>query len=100
MKDWETTNPLVLLKRALTGSSPARAAEFAADTADAIADFRTGTAFVPDAFYVRIDHSAGPEEAGLPVVPLVSNISVPPIEGVPVVRSRVPTGQGHVGPDT
>ncbi len=94
MKDWETANPLVLLKRGIDRFIAGPAAEFAADTADAIADFRPDCV-VPDAFMFGSIIAA--QEAGLPVVPLVSNIWFLPSKGSPSFGPGFPPAKGTLG---
>ena len=91
LKDWETANPLVLLKRGIDRFIAGPAAEFAADTADAIADFHPDCV-VADAFMFGSIIAA--QEAGLPVVPLVSNIWFLPSKGSPSFGPGFPPAKG------
>ena len=80
IKDWETTNPLALLRRARDHFIAGPAADFAADTAEAIAAFHPDVV-VPDAFLFGAMVAA--QGASLPVVPLVPNIWIAPTPGTP-----------------
>jgi MGT family glycosyltransferase len=82
IKDWETKNPLVMLRRARDRFIAGPAAEFAADTADAIDTF-TPDALVPDAFLFGSIIAA--QAASLPVALLVPNIWIMPSRGAPAI---------------
>jgi len=91
IKDWETTNPLVLLKRARDGLISGPAAEYAADTAEQIEVLRP-TAVVADAFLFGSMIAA--QAAKLPTAALVPNIWVIPTPGT------TPIGPGFPFPKT
>ena len=80
IKDWETKNPLVMLRRARDRFIAGPAAEFAADTADTIDAF-SPDAVVPDAFLFGSIIAA--QGALLPVALLVPNIWIMPSRGTP-----------------
>ena len=80
IKDWETTNPLVLLARLRDGFMAGPAGRFAADTADAIAAVQPD-ALLADAFLFGSVIAA--QAASLPVVLMVSNIWIMPARGTP-----------------
>jgi len=82
LKDWETKNPLALLKRVRDRFIAGPAADFAADTADAIASFGPD-AVVPDAFLFGSVIAA--QAASLPVGLLVPNIWIMPTAGTPPI---------------
>jgi MGT family glycosyltransferase len=95
LKDWETKNPLVMLKRLRDRFMAGPAAEFAADTADAIKSVHPDCV-VPDAFLFGSIIAA--QEAALPVAPLVSNIWMLPSRGAPSIGpgfSPAKTALGH-----
>ncbi len=91
IKDWETTNPLVLLKRARDGLIASPAAEYAADTAEQIEIFRP-KAVVTDAFLFGSMIAA--QAAKLPTVALIPNIWIIPTPGT------TPMGPGFPYPKT
>jgi len=80
IKDWETKNPLVLLQRVRDRFIAGPAAEFAADTAEAIEAFGPD-AVVPDAFLFGSIIAA--QAASLPVALMVPNIWIMPSRGTP-----------------
>jgi len=80
LKDWETKNPLVMLGRARDRFIAGPAAEYAADTAEAIVAFGPD-AVVPDAFLFGSIIAA--QGAPLPVALLVPNIWIMPSRGTP-----------------
>ncbi|MDR3649643.1 MAG: glycosyltransferase [Acidimicrobiales bacterium] len=80
LKDWETKNPLVMLGRARDRFIAGPAAEYAADTGEAIDSFRPD-AVVPDAFLFGSIIAA--QGASLPVALLVPNIWIMPSRGTP-----------------
>jgi MGT family glycosyltransferase len=82
LKDWETRNPLVMLKRVRDRFIAGPAGDFAADTADAIEAFRPDVV-VPDAFLFGSIIAA--QAASLPVALLVPNIWVMPTPGTPPI---------------
>jgi MGT family glycosyltransferase len=82
IRDWESTNPLVLLQRLRDRFIAGPAARFAADTSDAIASVRPD-ALLADAFLFGSVIAA--QAASLPVVLLVSNIWVMPARGTPPI---------------
>lgn len=80
IKDWETKNPLVMLRRARDRFIAGPAADYAADTSGAIDAFQPDLV-VPDAFlFGAIIASQG---ASLPVALLVPNIWIMPSRGTP-----------------
>jgi len=82
LKDWESANPLVMLKRVRDRFIAGPAAEFAADTAEAIEDFRPDVV-VPDAFLFGSIIAA--QAAKLPVALVVTNIWIMPTPGTPTI---------------
>ncbi len=82
LKDWETKNPLVMLRRARDRFIAGPAAEFAADTADTIDAF-TPDAVVADAFLFGSIIAA--QGSALPVALLVPNIWMMPSRGTPPI---------------
>ena len=94
LRDWETTNPLVMLRRVrdLFIAGPAEA--FAGDTADAI-DLVRPDAVVPD--YLLFGSIIAAQAAGLPVVPTVPNIWTVPTPGVPAIGPGWPLAKGRPG---
>jgi MGT family glycosyltransferase len=82
LKDWETRNPLVMLKRVRDRFIAGPAADFAADTADAIEAFRPHVV-VPDAFLFGSIIAA--QAVPLPVALLVPNIWIMPTAGTPPI---------------
>lgn len=82
LKDWETKNPLVMLKRVRDRFIAGPAADFAADTADVIASFGPDVV-VPDAFLFGSVIAA--QAASLPVALLVPNIWIMPTPGTPPI---------------
>lgn len=82
LKDWETKNPWSCCCEHVTGSSPDRHAEFAADTADTIDAF-TPDAVVADAFLFGSIIAA--QGSALPVALLVPNIWMMPSRGTPPI---------------
>jgi MGT family glycosyltransferase len=94
LKDWETKNPLVLLQRLRDRFMAGPAAEFAADTAAAIAAFGPDCV-VPDSFVFGSMIAA--QEAGLPVAALVSNIWLLPSKGAPSFGPGFPPAKTGLG---
>jgi MGT family glycosyltransferase len=94
IKDWETTNPLVLLRRFRDGFIAGPAGRFAADTADAIAEVRPD-ALLADAFLFGSVIAA--QAASLPVVLLVSNIWIMPARGTPPMGPGFPPARSALG---
>ncbi len=82
IKDWESTNPLVLLQRVRDRFIAGPAGRFAADTAEAIAAVQPD-ALLADAFLFGSVIAA--QAASLPVVLLVSNIWIMPARGTPPI---------------
>jgi MGT family glycosyltransferase len=87
MKDWEVSNPLVMIRRARDGMIAGPAGTYASDTRRAISTLR------PDA--VVADHLLagviiGAQAEGLPVATLVPNIWMIPTDGAPAVGPGFP----------
>jgi MGT family glycosyltransferase len=82
LKDWESSNPLVMLQRIRDRFMAGPAADFAADTAEAIEDFRPD-AMVADAFLFGSIIAA--QAVALPVALLVTNIWIMPTRGAPPI---------------
>ena len=82
IKDWETQNPLVLLQRVRDRLIAGPAADYAADTTDAIEEFHPDVV-VADAFLFGSVIAA--QAARLPVAVLVTNIWVMPTPGTPSI---------------
>jgi len=82
IKDWETSNPLAMLRRVLDRLMAGPAGEYAADTTDAIEAFR------PDAVlsdFLLFGSIMAAQAAALPVAALVPNIWVLPTKGTPPI---------------
>ena len=94
IKDWESTNPLVLLTRLRDRFIAGPAARFAADTADAIDSIRPD-ALLADAFLFGAVIAA--QAASLPVVLLMSNIWVMPARGTPPIGPGFPPARSPLG---
>ena len=94
IKDWESSNPLVLLQRVRDRFIAGPAARFAADTAQAIAAVRPD-ALVSDAFLFGSVIAA--QAVGLPVVLLVTNIWIMPSRGSPPVGPGFPPARTVLG---
>jgi MGT family glycosyltransferase len=82
IKDWETKNPLVMLRRGRDRFIAGPAADFAADTSETIDEFQPD-AVVPDAFLFGSIIAA--QGASLPVALLVPNIWIMPSRGTPPI---------------
>jgi len=82
LKDWEAANPLVMLKRVRDRFIAGPAAEFAADTAEAIEHFQPHVV-VPDAFLFGSIIAA--QAAAVPVALVVTNIWIMPTPGTPTI---------------
>ncbi len=82
IKDWESTNPLVLLQRVRDRFIAGPAGRFAADTAAAITAVQPD-AVLADAFLFGSIIAA--QAVSLPVVLLVSNIWIMPARGTPPI---------------
>ena len=82
LKDWETTNPLVMLRRVRDRFLAGPAAEFAADTAAAI-DLVQPDALIVD--YMLFGSIIAAQGAGVPVAALVPNIWMIPSRGTPSI---------------
>lgn len=91
IKDWETTNPLVLLKRLRDGLISGPAAEYAADTAEQIEAFQP-TAVVAD--FALFGSLVAAQAAKVPTVAVVPNIWIIPTPGT------TPIGPGFRPPKT
>lgn len=94
LKDWETKNPFVMLKRARDRFLAGPAADFAADTTDAIEAVRPD-AVVPD--YLLLGSIIAAQAAGLPVAALVPNIWMVPTRGTPSIGPGFPPAKGAFG---
>jgi len=94
LKDWETKNPLVVLQRLRDRFMVGPAAEFAADTAAAIAAFEPDCV-IPDSFVFGSMIAA--QEAGLPIAALVSNIWLLPSKGAPSFGPGFPPAKTGLG---
>jgi MGT family glycosyltransferase len=94
LHDWETTNPLVMLRRVRDRFIAGPAEAFAADTADVIE--RVGPdVVVPD--YLLFGSIIAAQAADLPVVPTVPNIWTIPTRGVPAIGPGWPLAKGRPG---
>lgn len=82
MKDWETKNPLVMLRRVRDRFIAGPVADFAADTSESIDAFKPDVV-VPDAFLFGSIVAA--QGALLPVALLVPNIWIMPSRGTPPI---------------
>ena len=94
IKDWETSNPLAMLKRVRDLFLAGPAADLAADTAEAIAEFEPD-ALVADSFLFGSIIAA--EAAGLPVATMVPNIWMFPTRGTPSIGPGFPPAKGPLG---
>ena len=94
LKDWETSNPLVMLKRVRDRFLAGPAADFAADTAEEIA------AFGPDALitdYLLFGAVMAAQAAHVPVAALVPNIWMLPTRGTPSIGPGFPPAKTALG---
>ena len=82
LKDWETTNPLVMMRRVRDRFIAGPAADFAADTAVAIERVQPD-ALVTD--YLLFGSILAAQGAGVPVATLVPNIWMIPSRGTPSI---------------
>jgi MGT family glycosyltransferase len=94
MKDWETSNPLVMLKRVRDRFIAGPAADFAADTADAIAEVGPDALITDSMIFGSM--IAG-EAAGLPVAAVVPNIWMFPTKGTPAIGPGFPPAKTALG---
>jgi len=94
IKDWETENPLVLLRRARDRLIAGPADRFAADTAEAVNAFAPDVV-VSDAFLFGAVIAA--QAASLPVALLVPNIWVMPVRGTPPIGPGFPPAKTVLG---
>lgn len=94
MKDWETSNPFVMLKRVRDRFVAGPAARYAADTADAIAATHPDVV-VPD--YLLFGAIMAAQAARLPVVPIVPNIWSLPTRGAPAIGPGFQLAKGVLG---
>jgi MGT family glycosyltransferase len=94
LKDWETSNPLVMLRRVRDRFLAGPAADFAADTAEEIAAFR------PDALitdYLLFGAVIAAQAAHVPVAALVPNIWMLPTRGTPSIGPGFPPARTALG---
>jgi MGT family glycosyltransferase len=82
IKDWETKNPLVMMRRARDRFIAGPAAAFASDTADVVRAFRPDVV-VPDAFLFGSIIAA--QASKVPTALLVPNIWILPTSGAPSI---------------
>ncbi len=94
MRDWETTNPLVMLGRVRDRFIAGPAEQFAADTGAAI-DLVQPDVVVPD--YLIFGAIIAAQAADVPVVPIVPNIWTLPSPGVPAIGPGFPLAKGRPG---
>jgi MGT family glycosyltransferase len=94
MRDWETKNPLVLMKRLRDRFIAGPAGAFAADTAEAIEEFGPDC-IVPDAFLFGAIIAA--QAARLPVALLLPNIWMLPSKGTPPIGLGFPPARTFLG---
>ncbi|MET0145204.1 MAG: glycosyltransferase [Ilumatobacteraceae bacterium] len=94
IKDWETSNPLTMIKRVCDRFIAGPAHEYAADTADAIAAVRPD-AVVPD--FLLFGAIIAAQAAELPVAPLVPQIWALPTKGAPAFGAGFPLAKGVIG---
>jgi MGT family glycosyltransferase len=94
IKDWETNNPLAMIKRVRDRFIAGPAKEYAADTADAIASVRPD-AVVPD--FLLFGAIIAAQAAELPVAPLVPQIWALPSKGAPAFGAGFPLANGVLG---
>ncbi len=94
IKDWETTNPLEMLRRMRDRLVSGPAPFFAADTAGQV------TAWQPDALvsdYLLFGAMIAAQGAGLPVAALVPNVWTLPARGVPPIGAGYRLARGPLG---
>jgi len=94
LRDWETSNPLTMLKRVRDRFLAGPAADFAADTADEISAFRAD-ALVTD--YLLFGSVIAAQAAQLPVAALVPNIWMIPTRGTPSIGPGFPPAKTVLG---
>lgn len=94
LKDWEATNPLVMLRlvRDLFLVGPAEA--FAADTAEAIARFQPDVVLSD---YMLLGCIIAAQAARLPVVSIMPNVWMVPSKGSPAIGPGFPPAKGFAG---
>lgn len=93
-KDWESHNPIAMLRNARDRFMAGPAAEFAADTVETVEAVQPD-AVVADAFILGA--IAGGQAAGLPVAVLVPNIWMLPTRDVPAVGPGFAPARGPIG---
>lgn len=94
LKDWDTKNPLALMKHLRDRFIAGPAGEFAADTAEVIGEFGPDCVVV-DAFLFGAAIAA--QAARLPVVVLLPNIWVLPSKGTPPIGLGFPPAKSFLG---
>ncbi len=94
IKDWETSNPLAMIKRVCDRFIAGPAADYAADTADAIAVVRPDVV-VPD--FLLFGAIIAAQAAELPVAPVVPQIWALPTKGAPAFGAGFPLAKGVLG---
>jgi MGT family glycosyltransferase len=94
IKDWETNNPLAMIRRVRDRFIAGPAGDYAADTADAIASVRPD-AVVPD--FLLFGAIIAAQAAELPVAPLVPQIWALPSKGAPAFGAGFPLATGVLG---
>jgi MGT family glycosyltransferase len=91
LRDWEVSNPFAMLKRVRDVFVATPAADYAADTRDAISSIQPH-AVVPD--FMLFGAIMAAQAAQLPVAPVITNIWMLPTEGAPAI------GPGFAPPKT
>jgi MGT family glycosyltransferase len=94
IRDWETSNPLAMIKRVRDRFIVGPVEDYAADTADAIASIRPD-AVVPD--FLLFGAIIAAQAAGLPVAPVVPQIWALPSRGAPAFGAGFPLARGVLG---
>lgn len=94
LKDWQTTNPLVMLQRLRDRFIAGPAEDFAADTDDAIEAGRPDVV-LPDCLLFGAIVAA--QAASVPVVPIVPNVWTLPTRGAPAIGPGFPLAKGPLG---
>jgi len=94
IRDWETTNPISMLRRYRDTFLVGPAADYAQDTLEAL-EREPADVFVPD--YVLFGAIMAGEKAGVPTVALVPNIWPLPVRGAPPFGSGLSPAKSALG---
>lgn len=93
LRDWEVANPLTMLKRVRDVFVAGPAADYAADTLEAIDAFDPH-ALVPD--FMLFGTMIAAEKAGVPVAAVVPNIWMIPTKGAPAIGPGFPPARSRL----